>query len=140
MITAERVFDEDELYAFFKADPNALSRWNTLAAKAGFPIFVPDPGYLKDSFKYLYIILRAAGLDTLSEVRRFLTEMEEDDRGLQQLQTIREAFAKESASWRVDPFSAIFLLVLNLKWDILKEKDLVQLNIKRGSDRIGGID
>ena len=139
-ITAERIFDEDELYAFFKADPNALSRWNALAVKAGFPIFVPDPGYLKDSFKYLYIILRAAGLDTLSEVRRFLTEMEEDDRGLQQLQTIREAFSKESASWRVDPFSAIFLLVLNLKWDILKEKDLVQLNIKRGSDRIGGID
>ena len=139
-VTAERIFDEEELYAFFKSEPNVLSRWNSLAVKAGFPIFVPAPEYLKDSFKYLYTILRAAGIDTLSEVRRFLAEMDDEDRGLQQLQTIREAFAKESASWRVDPFSAIFLLVLNLKWDVLKDKDLVQLNIKRGSDRIGGID
>ena len=139
-VTAERIFDEEELYDFFKAEPNVLSRWNSLAVKAGFPIFVPAPDYLKDSFKYLYAILRAAGIDTLSEVRRFLADMEEDDRGLQQLQTIREAFAKESAAWRVDPFSAVFLLVLNLKWDTLKEKDLVQLNIKKGSDRISGID
>ena len=139
-ISAERIFSDDELYSFFKAEPNALSHWNSLAVKAGFPIFVPSPDYLKDSFNYLYVILRAAGIDTISEVRRFLADMEEDDKGLRQLQTIRESFAKESASWRVDPFSAIFLLVLNLKWDILKEKDLVQLNIKKGSDRIGGID
>ena len=139
-ISAERTFSEEELYSFFKAEPNALSHWNSLAVKAGFPIFVPSPDYLKGSFNYLYIILRAAGIDTISEVRRFLADMEEDDKGLRQLQTIRESFAKDSASWRVDPFSAIFLLVLNLKWDILKEKDLVQLNIKKGSDRIGGID
>lgn len=139
-LTAERIFGEDELYAFFKAEPNLMSRWNSLAVKAGFPIFVPAPDYLKESFDYLYLILRTAGIDTISEVRRFLEEMEENELGLQQLRTIREAFAKESAAWRVDPFSAIFLLVLNLKWDVLKDKDLVHLNIKRGSDRIGGID
>jgi hypothetical protein len=27
-----------------------------------------------------------------------------------------------------------------LKWDVLKSKDLVALGIKRGSDRISGID
>ena len=62
---------------------------------------------------------------------------ETDGKGLQQLSTIREAF-KDNDKWRVDPFSALFLLVLNFKWEDLKDKDLVKLNIKKGSDRISG--
>ena len=65
---------------------------------------------------------------------------EEDDRGLRQLQAVWENFAHKNVGWRMDPFSALFLLVLNFKWDILKDKDLAKLNIKRGSDRISGID
>lgn len=139
-VMAERTYTEDELYAFFNEGDKILSRWSSIALKAGFPIFVPSPNYLRESFEYLYKVFRAAGIDTLSEVEKFLGELDEGDRGLLQLRTIHAAFEKESASWRVDAFSAIFLLVLNLKWDVLKNRDLVQLDIKRGSDRISGID
>ena len=57
-----------------------------------------------------------------------------------QLRTIRNTFEKESSAWRVDAFSAIFLLVLNSKWDVLKGKDLVKLGVKKGSDRISGME
>ncbi|MDR1731193.1 MAG: RelA/SpoT domain-containing protein [Synergistaceae bacterium] len=139
-VSAERTYTEDELYAFFNEESAVLTKWSSIAVKAGFPIFVPSPGYLKESFEYLYKVFRAAGIDTLSEVRRFLTELDEGDKGLLQLRTIHGAFEKESSSWRVDAFSAIFLLVLNLKWDVLKNRDLVQLDIKRGSDRISGVE
>ena len=139
-VSAERTYTESELYDFFNKEDNFLNKWSSIAIKAGFPIFVPSPSYLRESFEYLYKVFRAAGIDTLSEVRRFLTELDEGDKGLLQLRTIHGAFEKESSAWRVDAFSAIFLLVLNLKWDVLKSKDLVQLDIKRGSDRISGID
>ena len=139
-VSAERTYTEDELYAFFNEGENTLNKWSSAAIKAGFPIFVPPPNYLRESFQYLYTVFRAAGIDTISEVRKFLAELEEDDRGLLQLRAIHGAFEKESSAWRVDTFSALFLLVLNLKWDILKEKDLQQLGVKRGSDRISGLE
>jgi ppGpp synthetase/RelA/SpoT-type nucleotidyltranferase len=139
-VSAERTYTEDELYTFFNEEDHVLTRWSSIAVKAGFPIFVPSPAYLRESFEFLYKVFRAAGIDTLSEVRRFLTELDEGDRGLLQLRTIHGAFEKESSSWRVDAFSAVFLLVLNLKWDVLKNRDLVQLDIKRGSDRISGLE
>jgi len=88
----------------------------------------------------MYKIFRAAGVDTISEVQRFLEDLEQEDRGTTQLKTIRSTFEKESGVWRVDAFSAIFLLVLNAKWDVLKNKDLLELGIKKGSDRISGTD
>ena len=139
-VAAERTYTEDELYAFFNESDNILNKWSSTAIKAGFPIFVPSPNYLKESFEYLYKILRAAGIDTISEVQRFLADLEEEDRGVLQLKTIRNTFEKESGVWRVDAFSAMFLLVLNSKWDVLKGKDLVQLGIKKGSDRISGME
>jgi ppGpp synthetase/RelA/SpoT-type nucleotidyltranferase len=139
-VSAERIYSEDELYVFFNEGDNILSKWSSTAIKAGFPIFVPSPNYLKESFQFLYKVFRAAGIDTISEVEKFLAELEEEDRGLLQLRAIHGAFEKESSAWRVDAFSALFLLVLNLKWDVLKGKDLVQLEIKRGSDRISGLE
>ena len=139
-VSAERTYTEEELYAFLNEDSAALNKWSSIAIKAGFPIFVPSPNYLKESFQYLYKVFRAAGIDTVSEVQKFLAELEENEKGLMQLRTIQGAFDKESSSWRVDAFSAIFLLVLNLKWDTLKGRDLVQLEIKRGSDRISGME
>ena len=65
--------------------------------------------------------------------------MESNNKGLQQLKTIHDTF-RDNNNWRVDPFSALFLLVLNFRWDDLKDKDLVKLNIKKGSDRISGQD
>jgi len=139
-VAAERTYSEDELYAFFNESDNTLNKWSSTAIKAGFPIFVPSPNYLKESFLYLYKIFRAAGVDTISEVRKFLEELEQEDRGTMQLKTIRSTFEKESGVWRVDAFSAIFLLVLNAKWDALKGKDLIELGIKKGSDRISGME
>lgn len=139
-IVAERTFTSDELYAFFKDSPDLLGHWGSIAAKAGFPSFIPDPDYLKESFDHLYRIFRASNIDTISDVEAFLAEMDADDRGLRQLQVVHDAFGQREASWRMDPFSALFVLVLNFKWDILKDKDLVQLDIKRGNDRISGID
>jgi ppGpp synthetase/RelA/SpoT-type nucleotidyltranferase len=139
-VAAERTYSEDELYEFFYEIDSALNKWSSTAIKAGFPIFVPSPNYLKESFQYLYKIFRAAGIDTISEVQRFLAELDDDDRGIAQLKTIRGAFEKESSAWRVDAFSAIFLLVLNSKWDVLKGKDLAGLGVKKGSDRISGLE
>jgi ppGpp synthetase/RelA/SpoT-type nucleotidyltranferase len=139
-VSAERTYTEDELYTLFSDGENTLNKWSSAAIKAGFPIFVPSPHYLKESFQYLNKVFRAAGIDTISEVEKFLADLEEEDRGVTQLRTIHEAFEKESGAWRVDAFSALFLLVLNLKWDVLKEKDLKQLDIKRGSDRISGLE
>ena len=139
-VDAERTYSEDELYAFFNESDNTLNKWNSSAIKAGFPIFVPSPNYLRESFQYMYKIFRAAGVDTISEVQHFLEELEQEDRGTTQLKTIRSTFEKESGVWRVDAFSAIFLLVLNAKWDVLKDKDLLELGVKKGSDRISGVD
>ncbi|MDR1049036.1 MAG: RelA/SpoT domain-containing protein [Synergistaceae bacterium] len=140
-ITAERTFSEEELYDFFNAEGNgALNRWSSTVIKAGFPIFVPSPNYLRESFQYMYRIFRASGIDTITEVQKFLADMEEGEKGLLQLRAVQEAFGKDSSVWRVDAFSAIFLLVLNLRWDTLKSKDLVQLGVKKGSDRISGMD
>ncbi|MBR0151447.1 MAG: RelA/SpoT domain-containing protein [Synergistaceae bacterium] len=136
---AETLFTDEELYRLFRDDPSILSRWNKAAIDAGFPEFTPDAEYLRGSFSYLCNIFRAAGIDTIQEVRKFLADMENDDKGLRQLKTLHDTF-KDNGKWRVDPFSALFLLALNFRWDNLKDKDLVKLNIKKGSDRISGMD
>ncbi len=138
-VEAERLFTDEELYKFFRDDDSLLARWNSVALEAGFPGFIPSAGYLRESFSHLCNIFRVSGIDTLSEVKKFIADMETEGKGLQQLRKIHDAF-RENANWRVDPFSALFLLVLNFKWDDLKDKDLVKLNIKKGSDRIHGQD
>ena len=136
-INAEKLFTDEELYNLFREDDSILAKWNAAALEAGFPEFTPDSNYLRESFNYLCSILRASGVDTISDVKKFLADMESDNKGLRQLQTIHDTF-RENTNWKMDPFSALFLLVLNFKWDNLKDKDLVKLNIKSGSDRITG--
>ena len=138
-VAAETVFTDEELYKVFHDDPSLLGKWNNAAISAGFPEFTPNADYLRESFSYLCEILRASGIDTLSEFRRFLDDMDNDDKGVRQLKTLHDSFS-DNDKWRVDPFSALFLLVLNFRWDILKDKDLTALNIKKGSDRISGKD
>ncbi|MDR1741686.1 MAG: hypothetical protein LBR38_07595 [Synergistaceae bacterium] len=140
-IAAQRTYTEEELYAFFNSEQSAaIDKWGTTVVEAGFRIFVPTPNYMKESFDYLFKIFRAAGIDTIDEVRKFLADLDAGNKGLAQLRSVRDTFEKESASWRVDAFSALFLLVLNLKWDVLKTKDLTKLGIKAGSDRISGVE
>ena len=136
---AEKLFTDEELYRLFREDNTLLTRLNELALSAGFPEFSPSAEYLRESFGHMCIILREAGIDTLSEVKAFLAEAFTDDKGLNQLRAVHNTF-RENTSWRADPFSVIFLLVLNFRWDILKDKDLAGLGIKRGSDRISGKD
>ena len=136
-LNVEKVFTDEELYNLFREDSSLLGKWNAVAIEAGYPEFTPDADYLRESFEYLCAVFRAAGIDTISEVKKFLADMEEDNKGARQLKTIHEAF-KGNNKWRMDPFSALFLLVLNFKWDALKDKDLVELGIKKGSDRIKG--
>ena len=138
-VEAERLFTDEELYKLFRDDDSLLARWNSAAIEAGFPEFTPSADYLRESFSHLCNIFRVSGIDTLSEVKKFIADMDTDGKGLQQLRKIHDAF-RENANWRVDPFSALFLLVLNFKWDELRDKDLVKLNIKKGSDRIHGQD
>ncbi len=136
-LNVEKVFTEEELYNLFRNDSSLLGKWNAIAIEAGYPEFTPDADYLRESFEYLCTVFRAAGIDTISEVKKFLAEMEEDNKGARQLKKIHDSF-KGNNKWRMDPFSALFLLVLNFKWDALKDKDLVELGIKKGSDRIKG--
>ena len=136
-LNVEKVFTEEELYNLFRNDSSLLGKWNAIALEAGYPEFTPDADYLRESFEYLCTVFRAAGIDTISEVKKFLAEMEEDNKGARQLKKIHDSF-KGNNKWRMDPFSALFLLVLNFKWDALKDKDLVELGIKKGSDRIKG--
>jgi hypothetical protein len=138
-LEAEKLFTNEELYNLFRNDSSLLGKWNAAVLEAGFPEFTPSAEYLRDSFEYLCIILRASGIDTLSEVKKFLAEMEVDDKGIRQLRTLHDTF-RGNTKWRMDPFSALFLLVLNFRWKSLKDKDLVKLNIKKGSDRISGSD
>ncbi len=138
-VNAETLFTDEELYNLFRDDSSILGKWNAKAVEAGFPEFTPDADYLRESFAQLCNIFRVSGIDTLSEVRKFLDDMENDDKGLRQLRTIHGTF-RDNDKWRVDPFSALFLLALNFRWDILKDKDLVKLGIKKGSDRISGTD
>ena len=140
-LEAEKLFTDEELYNLFRSDSLLLGRWNSLTLEAGFPEFKPDPDYLRESFSYLCKILRAANINTISDVKKFLAEMEEGDKGLRQLRSIYETFEKNT-KWRMDPFSALFLLVLNFKWDELKDKPETSPNgaFKKGSDRIRGLD
>ena len=137
ILDMDRLFTDEELYVLFRDDESLLGRWNTLAQEAGFPEFTPSAEYLRESFAHLCNILRESGINTLSEVRKFIADMENNNKGLEQLRKVHDAF-RDNNNWRVDPFSALFLLVLNAKWEDLKHKDLVKLNIKQGSDRISG--
>ncbi len=138
-VNAETLFTDEELYTLFRDNNSLLVHWNNAAVNAGFPEFTPDADYLRESFKNLCSIFRASGIDTISEVKIFLDDMDSEDKGFRQLKTLHDTF-RDNSKWRVDPFSALFLLVLNFKWDRLKDKDLTALGIKRGSDRISGID
>ncbi|MBQ7196616.1 MAG: RelA/SpoT domain-containing protein [Synergistaceae bacterium] len=140
-LEAEKLFTDEELYNLFRGDSLLLGRWNALTLEAGFPEFKPEADYLRESFSYLCKILRAANINTISEVKNFLSDMEVGDKGLRQLRTIHDNFDK-NINWRMDPFSALFLLVLNFKWDDLKDKPETSANgaLKKGSDRIRGID
>ena len=138
VIEVEKLFTDEELYQLFKDNPDLLTQWNLAGIEAGFPEFTPTADYLKDSFNYLCRILRASGIDTISEFKKFLEEMKDDNKGARQLRVVHDTFG-DNNNWRMDPFSALFLLVLNFKWEDLKDKDLVTLNIKKGSDRIQGI-
>jgi ppGpp synthetase/RelA/SpoT-type nucleotidyltranferase len=137
---AEAVFTDEELYRFFREDPSLISRWNSAVLEAGFPPFSPDADYLRESFGYLCRVLRAAGINTIADVKSFLSGLDEDGRGLRQLQAVRGAFAGKDVAWRVDSFSALFLLVMNFKWDVLKNREDAKQIVRRGSDRISGID
>ena len=139
-LDAEKLFTDEELYSLFRDDPSLLGRWNSAVLEAGFPEFTPSAEYLRESFMHLCNILRASGIDTLSDVKKFLVDMESDNKGIRQLRTLHDTFRNNNTKWRMDPFSALFLLVLNFRWEYLKDKDLVKLNIKKGSDRISGSD
>ena len=140
-IEAEKLFTDEELYNLFRSDSLLLGRWNALTLEAGFPEFKPEADYLRESFAYLCKILRAANINTISDVKKFLADMEDSDKGLRQLRSIHDTFDKNT-KWRMDPFSALFLLVLNFKWDELKDKPETSSNgsLKKGSDRIRGLD
>ncbi|PKL02139.1 MAG: hypothetical protein CVV55_05965 [Synergistetes bacterium HGW-Synergistetes-2] len=137
--STRRVFDRNALRQYFQEHEEIPRRWAEIASDVGFPPFRPDPAYLETSLSYLWDILRASEMDSPDEFQRFIASLEEEEKGKEQVATVYKAFEREAQSWRVDGYSALFLLVLNLKWDVLQNKDLVELNIKRGSDRIKGI-
>lgn len=126
-----QVFEDncEEVYSF----------WARTASELGFPHFAPDRDYVEDSLDYLFRILEAAEISSTEGLRVFLDEMAQDDTGIEQLRTVFSAFEEEVSSWKVDGYSAVFLLILNMKWDILQNKDLLGLGIKLGSDRIKGL-
>lgn len=134
-----KAFDRSALRQYFEEHGDIPRQWANIAAETGFPSFTPSPEYADTSLSYLWDILRAADMDTLETLEAFLQSLDVDDKGKEQIATIYKAFEKEAASWKVDGFSALFLLILNLKWDSLQHKDLVELNIKKGSDRIKGL-
>ena len=139
VMDASRVYSIDELYNWFAERPEILEKWSDAALKAGFPAYAPAPEYLRASFENLCTVFKAADIDTLDEVDKFMLNLDENDRGINQLQNINEAFEKNVKNWRVDAYSALFLLVLNIKWDVLRDKDLLELGVKKGSDRISGL-
>lgn len=136
----KKPLDKEDLRKLFEESDGALySLWSEAARDTGFPGFVPDSSYLEDSLDYLCRIFKAAEFNSVSEVREFLSSMERNGTGIEQLKTVHSAFEEEISSWKVDGYSAVFLLVLNMKWDVLQNKDLVGLGIKMGSDRIKGV-
>ena len=139
IIETSRVYSLDELYDWFAAKPEILDNWNRESLRAGFPLYVASPDDMRTSFENLCTLFKVADINTLDEVEKFMLSLEENDRGFNQLKSICEAFEKNVWAWKVDAYSALFLLVLNIKWDILKDKDLVALGIKKGSDRISGL-
>ena len=139
IIETPRTYSIEELYEWFAERPEILEKWNNAALNAGFSMFTPSTDYMRVSFENLYALLKIAGLDKLENVDKFITSLDDDDAGINQLKDIYEAFEKNAGMWRVDAYSALFLLVLNIKWDSLKDKDLVSLGMKKASDRISGL-
>ena len=132
-------FSIEELYGWFAQRPEILDKWSRAALDAGFPKYSPSPDYARTSFENLYTLFKVADIDTLEKVNIFMLSLEDNEMGINQLNDIYEAFEKNVGIWRVDAYSALFLLILNIKWDILKDKDLITLGIKKGSDRISGL-
>ncbi|MPL95935.1 hypothetical protein SDC9_42108 [bioreactor metagenome] len=138
-LAPSKAFDRASLKEYFEERGDVLRRWTDAAEETGFPPFIPSQEYLETSLSYLWDILRAAEMDSREPLDEFIRSLDEEGRGKEQISTIYRAFEKEASSWKVDGYSALFLLVLNMKWDILQQKDLVELNIKKGSDRIKGV-
>ena len=136
---APQALNRASLKQYFEEKGDVLRKWSAEAVDIGFPPFPPTAEYEETSLSYLWDILRAAEMDTRESLDAFIRSLDEEGRGREQISTIYNAFDEEAQSWRVDGYSAIFLLVLNLKWDVLQQKDLVALNIKKGSDRIKGV-
>ncbi|MDD2206737.1 MAG: RelA/SpoT domain-containing protein [Aminobacterium sp.] len=134
-----QVLSQQNLADYFKEHKEIAEEWAANAVKAGFPAFYPTEEYLAESFTYLYDMLQASEIKTIEDLDRFIKDIHKNGLGMEQLESIVKAFEKENANWRVDGFSALFLLLLNMKWDVLQEKDLVALNVKKGSDRIKGL-
>ena len=137
-VRRERNMTLADLTTFFDEHPETVDLWSRNAVQAGFQVYLSSPEYREESLSYLFDVLRAADISTIDAFTAFIADVGREDKGLRQLQSICKAFEKEVASWKVDAFSALFLLVLNLRWDILQNKDLVALNVKKGSDRIKG--
>ncbi|PIE54558.1 MAG: hypothetical protein CSA35_05130 [Dethiosulfovibrio peptidovorans] len=123
---------------FMENDEAVYTEWIENAQDVGFPVYIPGPSDLDDSLDDLFRILQAAEISTMNDVRVFLTAMKKGNTGLEQLKTVYSAFEESIETWKVDGYSAVFLVVLNSRWDILQNKDLVALGIKTGSDRIKG--
>lgn len=135
----ESKLTKDSLRQLFESNGEEIySLWARTASEVGFPRFAPDRDYVEDSLDYLCRILEAAEMSSTESVKSFLDDMSQDGKGEGQLQTVYSAFEDDIASWKVDGYSAVFLLVLNMKWDVLQNKDLLGLGIKAGSDRIKG--
>ena len=121
VIEAPRVYSIEELYSWFAERSEMLDNWSRAASQAGFPAYVPSREYMRTSFENLYTLFKTAGIDTLEEVNEFMVSLDNNNLGINQLKDIYEAFEKNVGIWRVDAYSALFLLILNIKWDILKD-------------------
>ena len=129
----------ENLEAFFRTSPEKLEHWVAVAREIGFPLVEPGADYLRKSLENLALILVAADITTPAALDAFLSAMATETRGRQHLLTIYRSFEGEIAGWRIDPYSVLFLLVLNAKWDVLQHKDLVSFGIKTATDRIKGV-
>jgi hypothetical protein len=131
----ESGLDLASLRLFFNTHAGWLERWEKLARERAIPVKQSAAPRQEEALRNLALLLQTAEVKNLEALEEELGNLGEGQLGLR-LDSLRQTFGEEIDTWDIDPFSLIFLVLLDVKWDILKDKDLEGLGIKAAMERI----
>ncbi len=133
---ADRV-DLASLRLFFSTHVSLLELWEKQAAQREIAVVHPPVSRQEESLRGLALLLNAAEIKDTFSLEKELKELDATALGAR-LDTLRHTFGEAMDAWEIDPYALVFLVLLDVKWEVLKDKDLDEMGIKAVMERIRG--